>query len=449
MQEHNIVASRFFQFGVVFSLSILIASALGKGDQLVFVGILGMAALVCSFLWYEIFSLPVLLACFFWTGMRLPFSGFAETVRWVILGLAAIAGLIFWVKQNGDFRLGPLHILASLTMLTFLMSCSVSPNPSLTLLKSSSIGLLFLYAASGALIFISRREATFFRGASLTCEAMTYASGICYGLLGFPIYGNPNSLGAVMGVLVWPILFWDLLTTKAKIQWRRKFFALLCCGWLLQYSLARAGFLAALVSSLFILFTLNRKRLMISFGLSALIGVFVLAAFMPDRWQTLVQGTVYKNKPGTQILDSRRPRWEETIDEIKSSPWLGNGFGASRDLSEEWKGGMASQSFNRERGSSYLTLIAGVGFAGFIPAIGLLLFLIKRIVQASRRIRLSGSFLDPSIPMAGVLLAAMCHVFFEDWLFAVGYYMSVVFWIFAFALNHRENAAQTAHIPIG
>jgi len=39
-----------------------------------------------------------------------------------------------------------------------------------------------------------------------------------------------------------------------------------------------------------------------------------------------------------------------------------------------------------------------------------------------------------SIPLAMVLLSGLVHAAFEDWLFAVGSYPCVYFWVFAFLL---------------
>jgi hypothetical protein len=39
-----------------------------------------------------------------------------------------------------------------------------------------------------------------------------------------------------------------------------------------------------------------------------------------------------------------------------------------------------------------------------------------------------------SIPLAMVVLAGLAHASFEDWLFAVGSYLCVYFWVFAFLL---------------
>lgn len=441
MQERSAVSSHLFQFGLTLSVSVLLAITLGNGDQRVIGYTLGAAALICTMLWYETLSLPVLLACFFLTGMRLPYNSVAEVVRWVVLGLAAAVGLLYRAKQKAEFQFGYVHLLAFLTTAVLMLSADVSPNPTLTLLKASSIGLLFVYCSAGALVYISGRQQSFMKGATLVCEVAVYASSITYGILSFPVFGNPNSLGAVMGVLAWPILLWDLLTTRIRLHWRRKLVALSLCGWLIYQSLARASLLSAALASLLIFTALRRKRLMIGFGIGCILAVIVISSFFPDNWHMLVQGVVYKNKPGTEILQSRRSVWEGTLDEIRSSPWFGNGFGTARDISEEWKGGVATQSYNLERGSSYLSLVAGVGITGAIPPALLLLLVVAKILKACKRVRLNGNSLDLSIPISAVLVAGMCHAFFEDWLLAVGYYLSIVFWILAFLLVYREDAA--------
>jgi hypothetical protein len=49
-----------------------------------------------------------------------------------------------------------------------------------------------------------------------------------------------------------------------------------------------------------------------------------------------------------------------------------------------------------------------------------------------------------SIPLAMVLLAGFVHAGFEDWLFAVGAYPCVYFWVLAFMLGALLPAAQEA-----
>src|SRR5258706_11319688 len=51
---------------------------------------------------------------------------------------------------------------------------------------------------------------------------------------------------------------------------------------------------------------------------------------------------------------------------------------------------------------------------------------------------------DPShysVPLAMVVISGLCHASFEDWLFAVGSYLCVYFWVFAFLLADLVPAA--------
>jgi uncharacterized RDD family membrane protein YckC len=69
-----------------------------------------------------------------------------------------------------------------------------------------------------------------------------------------------------------------------------------------------------------------------------------------------------------------------------------------------------------------------------------------------------------AVPLAFICLAGLVHAFFEDWLFAVGYYLSIFFWSSVFILSdlqssvlrmqptlsgewHRESA-QTSQVPL-
>lgn len=51
-----------------------------------------------------------------------------------------------------------------------------------------------------------------------------------------------------------------------------------------------------------------------------------------------------------------------------------------------------------------------------------------------------------SVPLAMVVLGALVHAFFEDWLFAVGSYLCVVFWMAAFVLVDLAPATSPAPV---
>jgi hypothetical protein len=45
-----------------------------------------------------------------------------------------------------------------------------------------------------------------------------------------------------------------------------------------------------------------------------------------------------------------------------------------------------------------------------------------------------GNIFAPAVPAAAIIIAGLIDAGFEDWLFAVGYYLSVFLWVMAFIL---------------
>jgi hypothetical protein len=60
--------------------------------------------------------------------------------------------------------------------------------------------------------------------------------------------------------------------------------------------------------------------------------------------------------------------------------------------------------------------------------------IIVSIGKSLRPIRKSGTAFSPLVPIVGVLIAGLINAGFEDWLFAMGYYLCIVFWRLAFVL---------------
>jgi hypothetical protein len=90
---------------------------------------------------------------------------------------------------------------------------------------------------------------------------------------------------------------------------------------------------------------------------------------------------------------------------------------------------------NREHGNSYLALVEYVGLLGIIPFLILFYLMGKMIVQVLIWMWRTRNPYHVAIPLAMMLLAGMVHAFFEDWMTAVGYYLTVFFWISAFWLH--------------
>ena len=83
-------------------------------------------------------------------------------------------------------------------------------------------------------------------------------------------------MGAIMGVVAVPLLFWAVLTAEGKTKYRRMMFALMLSVGLLFFSQARAGILAAVVSCCLTCVVLRRYRLLIQ-GAVAFVCVASLA----------------------------------------------------------------------------------------------------------------------------------------------------------------------------
>jgi len=184
--------------------------------------------------------------------------------------------------------------------------------------------------------------------------------------------------------------------------------------------------------------SLRRYKLLIE-G-SALI-VAVLATSMiatPDAMVAAFSATVYKTGSEQQgLLASREAPWHRAVTNIREHPWFGMGLGTTVSGGEgEEKQLQFSSSTTQttENGSSYLAIASGVGLFGTLPVLVLLLTLAKRILQTIRWMRTTGSPLHPAVPVALVLVAAVIHAGFEDWMFAPGNYMCVFFWCLAFIL---------------
>ena len=389
---------------------------------------------------YQKCALPFVLIAFFLAGLDLPQQDMWQAMRWVALALAAGGGILTWVWKGQRLRFGLFHQFALWTVIALLLSSFVSVNSHMTLLKGGTVGLLFLYGSVGARIATVGREKAFMKALLLACEVSVYISAVVYGLLNYPLFGNVNSLGAVMGVVVWPLLLWEVVVAEPSSSWHRKSFALILCGALLYYSSARAGFFGASVSTVVVLFSLRRYKLTFIAGML----VVLVTIASPDRWQALITDAVYnalyKGFEEAGVLASRTPNWRQSLERIDENLWFGTGFGVAEGISEQWEGGFATQGLVLEVGNSYLVLVEGVGLIGSLPFGILLLVLLSRIWQVFARVRQGQSHLDYSVPLAAVLIAGLCHAFFEDWLFAVGYYLSILFWVFAFLLIDREDA---------
>ena len=404
--------------------------------------------LLLAAIWnYRARFFPLLLVVFLWAGMVVPLNVVWTSGRWLVLAVGTLAGLIVYVR-NQERSFMTFHLAAFFCVVAALVSAAVSAYPRLAFLKTMSLLLLFLYGSSGARVAVMGREKGFFSSLLLGCELLVYISAISYFIFHFEMFGNPNSLGAVVGVAAVPILLWGILMSEQPTTSWRRIFAFAIALLLLFSSYARAGIAAAVVSCVLVCIALRRYRLLVRGSCVALllaVFVMVVVPFHEQPSESLTSVFLYKGHREDGILASRRSIWDETVSVIQAHPWLGSGFGTSPTSSEVVRRPESFESFReatREHGNSYLAITEWVGFAGDVPFFTLILLLSVNVARALRQMHRTGNVFSPVIPLAGVLTAGLVHAAFEDWLFAPGYYLCVFFWTLAFIMVDVLPAAE-------
>ena len=410
----------------------------------VVLGALILIEVILAGLWhFEKVYFPLLIVVFVWAGTNMPIAGAMGTARWLVLGVGAIAGTFLWLREKHQ-SFTALHLAAFFVVAEALVSAIVSSDPYGSLLKVSSLFLLFLYGSTGARLVIAGREQIFLREVLRGCQIIVFLSAFAYAI-GWMVWGNPNSLGAVIGIAVMPIVLWGFLIAETSYQKCWSLVAILICIALLYLSLSRASILAACVSTTVLLICLRRQRLLLKGALLLAILLGIGGVLEPSRIEsftsTLTDTLLYKGKQDEGVLGSRESPWNDTVASLKQHPWFGSGWGTS-DIGRKAKfaqisllGGISSADENREHGSSYLAIAEYVGFIGIVPFAFLFFLVLRMIFQICLWMRRTSNPHHPAIPLAMMLCAGLVHAFFEDWMSAPGSYLCVFFWAGVFLLN--------------
>jgi len=399
--------------------------------------------LIASVWFYRQVFFSLVLIAFLLAGMSLPLSGMWVAGRWFFLTAGALVGSFIMLKDR-RYRFTGFHVLAAFAVLAALVSAVVSRYPGFAVLKAISLLLLFLYASTGARLAVAGREGRFFTGLLTGCELFVGAIAALH-FLGLEAMGNPNSLGAVMGVVATPILLWGTLLDESIFVHHRRQFLLVISMYLTFHSHSRAGLGAAFVSCALMCLALRRYKLLGQGVLLVLIIVTSSAIFDPAGFSatvtSLTDKVVYKGRePGLGMFSSRETPWQAAQESIRKHYWFGSGFGttdngldASQDL-DQYGHFATPESVTSENGSSYLAIVTWVGMLGVLPFFLLLLAVVGNTFRTVRWMWRTGNPCHPAVPLAIVMVAGLLSAGLEDWLFAAGYYLCVFFWSLAFIL---------------
>jgi O-antigen ligase len=426
----------------ILTTAYLVLARPGYLTSVEYLGGLLLLEILAAIIWnYRQMFFPVLILTFLFAGTAVPMQAMWTSARWLVLGAGVLAAVFIYLRDPSH-SFGFLHLTALFCVVAAATSALVSPYPKHALLKALSLLLLFAYGSFGSRLAVQGREDRFFSGLLIGCEILIYFAALEYFLFHSQFFGNPNSLGAAMGVVLAPLMLWGVLVTERSPVRGRRIFALLLALALLLTSHARAGITAATVSCILMCLFLGRYRLLIKgLAISLMIATVVASVGPPPvsgPRPSLTSNFVFKGKEESGVLGSRRSVWERTISSIEQHPLLGGGFGTTAteyDAAVDEVGNFSSNTATtREHGSSYLAIVEGVGLLGAVPFLCLLVVIMINLGRVFKWLWHSKDPFSPALPIAAILLAGLIHAMFEDWLFAVGYYICIFFWSLAFML---------------
>jgi len=404
-----------------------------------------MLEIVLACLWrFEKVFFPVTMGCFLLAGTGLPLAGESFTVRWLFLAVGALVGFSIWMRTDRKEHFGVFHLAALFCVLSALASSSASASATTGLLKVASLFLLFLYGATGGRLALAGREKAFVGGLVTACEVLVFLVTAAY-FAGFNIFGNPNNLGAFIGVIATPVLLWAALTAADRTERQHRYTALALCALLLYVSVCRAAIIADIIIAVGLTIALRRPRMLVKAAFAGALFLELMAVANPSHMSELLSSfsvrfifKLERSSGHKGLFGSRQTPWDDTIAAVKQHPWFGTGFGTS-DVGGESSGIETSsiytvEGLNREHGSSYLAMAEYMGMLGILPFLFLLLLLVRAAGRAYAWMRRTGSPSHYAVPFALIAVAGLVHAFFEDWLFAAGSYLCVFFWVSAFLL---------------
>ncbi len=436
-----------FAVGAVFLFAVAERRPGYFADVTLLGGLLMIEIIVLAIWHYERWFFPILMFSFLWAGSSLPLATAGNAARWIFLAVGALVGVVRWGQNDRRQPFIAIHLIALLCVLAAAVSALVSHRSEMSLLKTTSLLALFLYEACGARLALANREAVFFSGLITACEVVTYLSAVCYLVVHFEVFGNPNALGAVMGIVVIPVLLWAVITTDDRHLRQRRAFALCVATYLLYFSVSRAAIMGCAAAAIIMCIALHRQHLLVKAAFILVFLVAVVAVVQPAQLDALVKAftedLIYKGKPQQGLLGSRQSPWQETIAVIKESPWFGSGFGT--DLAQYQQadaGGLevaTAEGVVREHGNSYLAILQYVGLLGILPFVTLLAMILRQIGRGCSRMWRTHDARSYTVPLVLIGIAGLIHAFFDDWLFAVGAYLNVFFWTSVFLLAQLQS----------
>lgn len=367
-----------------------------------------------------------------YTSWVLPIfgSGFWGNLRWALLVVLAVQGLLEIWKWGGATPLSPPILGFLLFSVATFASATYSIIPLLSLYKAISFLLALIALVFGIGLRHRGNPQSWLRLlatgnlAIMVMSILFLPLSIAYdeGFFRGP-FANPNSLGSSLALTL-PALLWlrEQYLRDAPALFRSKLLtvAVFTNVALIFLSRSRSSLLAAaLVLVIYAFLRASRFAWIIVYGM------FILLLAAPTAASQVGRDAAFKGKDFQTSLETRIGQFDATLQAAQSRPISGYGFGTSVGVTE-WDGSLSSAAVGREKANAYLGTMEEVGFVGATPLVFGVLAALWIGFRSSRRLSWRG---DGTIAaLFAILAAGALHINFEAWLTAIGSFEAFIFW---------------------
>jgi O-antigen ligase len=181
---------------------------------------------------------------------------------------------------------------------------------------------------------------------------------------------------------------------------------------------SRSALLGGMVALLYLLFDLNKNHFN-RWAKNLILMLLVIAISFPV-WSQFTIRVMQKSESGIEqgnVLSSRENLWDSRIKEFKSSPFIGVGYAAA---SEDTDNTIDKSTGQIEPGSSWLAISSMLGIFGLVPFI----FLFGRNLYDLYKDNSKYSAL-----LGSVLIFFAVHMFAEGYIFGAGGFLFFFLWL--------------------
>ena len=337
------------------------------------------------------------------------------TMRWVFLAALTGVSLLYWLMgriprrnsmgNNGTPAIVWIYLLATLA------SVSVAGNYSYSGLRWVTHAILivtFMFILRGSFQLQAGNQVIWIlKGIMLLLLAVCFYMPAPRTVYENPFFrgamGDSNSLGHV--AMIGALIFYHGAIASRKIQWRLLHLSIaLGATAILFFTWARSSMVAFLVGLVLLNFFYGLTRSLLAKAGALLLVCFLLASPLiqsqilefvakdregkkneqPSQVLAVIKGDIFKKGPSFEtVVETRTGLWSEAWEGFKQKPLLGWGFGANKDIAQEWSIRPTSAGLVRDVTNDFLLTLEGSGLIGFLSYLALMFSIFKQ--SLSRR----------------------------------------------------------------